>query len=145
MLSVRTMLPARTPSRGRGRTFRFERGGQPAVDAGSTPPPPPAAEGWGDLMCDEPIDEARACLVSRSSKQMFVFHCNRSTERECLERLVFGARDNPTNRKKLSQITAETQLFLFNIESKMAHGAFCRKGSPASSIQPSSAVTSIFN
>lgn len=60
----------------------------------------------------------------------FVFHCSRATQRECLERLVFATRDNATNRKKLERITAETKVYLLNIETKMLHGNFLASGVP---------------
>ena len=58
----------------------------------------------------------------------FVFHCTRSTERECLERGVFATKNNFRNRKKMQQINAFTQLYLFNVESKTLHGHFSKEG-----------------
>ena len=60
----------------------------------------------------------------------FVFHCTRATEFACLERLVFATHDNATNRKKVKKIRAETELYLFNVDTKKTHGRFFPQGQP---------------
>ena len=112
------------------------RGGRPESHPG--PPPtrgaargvpaasPPPAEAWGDwgdeMLSLEEIEESGA--------KNFVFHCTRATEMTCLQRSVFGTRDNPTNRKKIQSVNIETKIYLFNIETKRVHGPYTRQGSP---------------
>ena len=68
--------------------------------------------GWGD-------EETAAC---------FVFHCNNRTQRECLAQCVFGA---PANHAKiLETISANTQIFLYNINTRELHGVFGSLGKP---------------
>ena len=118
----------RPGGRGRGGV----RGGRPESHPGPSPArgaargvpaasPLPASASWGDEML---ANLERGEDDNGERLRWFVFHCTRATEFACLERLVFATHDNATNRKKVKKIRSETELYLFNVDTKKTHGRF---------------------
>jgi len=65
-----------------------------------------------------PTTTPRECASSAG----YLFMCNERTEEECFDRLLLG--DKKSSLKKMQSISADTQLFLFNFESKRLSGPF---------------------
>jgi len=86
---------------------------------------------------DLPIPKrTQACDMSKFEKfeNGMVFLCNSRTEKECLDKKLFGSPENQFEAMK--SITANTALFLYRVEreSPVLHGVFVADGKPALNI-----------
>src|SRR5213593_149435 len=57
-----------------------------------------------------------------STLRAHIFVCTKSTERECLEGVVFGT--NKIYAEKINRVKAGDKLFLLNVDSDMLYGTF---------------------
>jgi len=86
---------------------------------------------------DLPIPKrTQACDMSKFEKfeSGMVFLCNNRTEKECLDKMLFGSPENQFEAMK--SITVNTALFLYRVEreSPVLHGVFVADGKPAMNI-----------
>merc|ERR1719397_1788410 len=85
---------------------------------------------------DLPIPKrSEACDMSKFEKfeNGMVFLCNNRTEKECLDKMIFGSPEN--HFEAMKTITANTALFLYRVgESPVLHGVFVSDGEPAMNI-----------
>ena len=75
-----------------------------------------------------------ATLESSDYIEAYLFFCTSKTERECLERGLFGAVEQ--SLPAVSRIGASTRLYLFNSCTRMVFGEFRIVGTPALNIVP---------
>jgi len=86
---------------------------------------------------DLPIPKrTEACDMSKFDKfeNGMVFLCNNRTEKECLDKLLFGSPEN--HFETMKSITENTALFLYRVEreSPVLHGVFMADGKPEMNI-----------
>lgn len=57
-------------------------------------------------------------------KKGWIFVCTDSTERECLENMLFGDQDSEVYRRRIESVSEGDVAFLYNIDKEMIYGVF---------------------